>query len=236
MLSFFCLYPFFCLCIVAPPFQQAMPFLNQIWCRVFFPLSFLRVVTKGREHLRHPGPVVFVANHGSFLDIAHLTYILPGFPAFLGKASLGRVPVFGYFFRNLHVVVERGSQQGRVKALNASRRLLEKGRSLVVFPEGSINSGIQPGLAPFKDGAFRLAVESGVPVVPVTLCFNWFVLPDDGRWLPNFYFCKAVIHAPVNPAGFTKETPESLRDKVWEQISRTLLEENQGLVARTETE
>lgn len=231
-LSFLCLYPFFCLCIAVPSFQRAMPFLNQLWCRVFFPLSFLRVVTRGKKHLHHRGPVVYVANHGSFLDIAHLTYILPGFPAFMGKASLGRLPVFGFFFRNLHVVVERGSQQGRIKALKDSRRLLETGRSLVVFPEGSIHSKIQPGLAPFKDGAFRLAIESAVPVVPVTLCYNWYVLPDDGRWLPNFYFCKAVVHEPLDPAAFPPDDPGYLRDRVWEQIARTLQQENYPLTGR----
>jgi len=210
-----------------------MAFFNQIWCLLFFSFSFLRVKTEGEENLSRGKAVVYVSNHGSFLDIPLLTYILPGFPAFMGKASLGKIPVFGYMFRNLHIVVDRGSSQGRLQALKTSRKKLSKGRSIVIFPEGSIHSAIQPGLFDFKDGAFKLAIERQVPVVPITICYNWFILPDDGKWLPNFYVCKSIVHPPVSTEGLTEKDGESLKAIVYHQIQQCLERENKVFTAKT---
>lgn len=232
LLGFIFLFPFFCLCIWFPRLEPAMAFFNQLWCLLFFPMALLRVKTIGKENIPRGRSVVYASNHGSFLDIPLLTYILPGFPAFMGKASLGRIPVFGYMFRNLHIVVERGSAQGRAKALKLSRKKLSKGRSIIIFPEGSIHHVIQPGLADFKDGAFKLAIQKQVPIVPVTICFNWFILADDGRWLPNFYFCKTIIHPPIETKGVAEDQSGQIRDQVHSLISATLTLENEPLLRK----
>ena len=195
-------------------------------------MAFLRVKTSGKKLIPKNQAVVFVSNHGSFLDIPLLTYILPGFPAFMGKASLGRIPVFGFMFRNLHVVVERSSSGGRALALKMSRKKLSKGRSLIIFPEGSIHSKIQPGLAEFKDGAFKIAIQKQVPIVPVTICYNWFILPDDGRWLPNFFHCETIIHEPIITLGFTENDSERVKNEVYELIASTLAEKNKSLITK----
>ena len=233
LLGFLLLFPFFCLCIWIRRWEPAMAFFNQIWCLLFFTFSFIRVKTLGKKNIPRGTAVIYVSNHGSFLDIPLLTYILPGFPAFMGKASLGKVPVFGYMFRNLHIVVDRGSSQGRSKALKASRKKLAKGRSIIIFPEGSIHQNIQPGLFDFKDGAFKLAIERQVPIVPVTICFNWFILPDDGKWLPNFYVCKSIIHPSVSTIGLTEKDCESLKNTIHKQINDCLLAENQVFLTKT---
>jgi len=236
LVGFFLLYPFFCICIWFPRLEPAMAFFNQIWCLIFFPMSFIRVKTIGKCNIPAGRPVVYASNHGSFLDIPLLTYILPGFPAFMGKASLGRIPVFGYMFRHLHIVVERKSPRGRALALKLSRKKLSKGRSIIIFPEGSIHHKIQPGIADFKDGAFNLAIQKQVPIVPVTICFNWFILPDDGRWLPNFYFCKTIIHPPIETKGVSEDQSGQIRDQVHSLISQTLAIENQQLLRKLQHE
>lgn len=195
-------------------------------------MAFLRVKTTGKEHIPKNQPVIYCSNHGSFLDIPLLTYVLPGFPAFMGKASLGRIPVFGFMFRNLHIVVERGSAQGRAKALKQSRKMIRKGRSIIVFPEGSIHHRIQPGLADFKDGAFKLAIQTGAQIVPVTICFNWFILPDDGRWLPNFYYCKTIIHPPIPTFGIEEMEWAKLKEQTFEAIEKSLKSENESLIIK----
>lgn len=208
-----------------------MPVLNQIWCLVFFPLSFLRVKTEQEPNkLSENEPVIYVSNHGSYLDIPLLTYILPGFPAFLGKASLARIPMFGYMFRHLHITVERGSNHGRAKAFQLCSRNLAKGRSIIIFPEGSISHKIQPGLGEFKDGAFRLAIQNEVPIIPITICYNWYILPDDGHWLPNFYRCEAVIHKPIHTRGLTEADCQKLSYRVYDVINETLAQRNEKLL------
>ena len=220
-LGFFILFPFFCLCIWLPSLRFLMPGLNQFWCWLFFPAAFLKVKTIGRQHLPK-GPCIFVSNHASFLDIPLLTYILPGFPAFMGKSSLSRIPLFGYMFRNLHIVVQRNSARGRAKAMQDSLFCLQQGRSVVIFPEGGIHHRIQPGVADFKDGAFSLAVQTGFPVVPLTICHNWYILPDDGKWLPRNGTCKSIIHQPVEVKAMTEKDVPGLRDHCRNLISDSL--------------
>ncbi len=236
LIGFVILFPFFSFCIWQKRFEHWMAFFNQIWCLIFFPMALLRVKTIGRDQIPKNQAVVFVSNHGSFLDIPLLTYILPGFPAFMGKASLGRIPVFGFMFRNLHVVVERSSSAGRALALKMSRKKLSRGRSLIIFPEGSIHSNIQPGLSEFKDGAFKIAIQKQVPIVPVTICYNWFILPDDGRWLPNFHFCETIIHEPIFTTGLTDADSENIKSTVYELISNTLKEKNIELINKISNE
>lgn len=235
MVGFFILYPYFVLSIWVPFFQKGMGAANQLWCWLFFPMSFLRVRVLGRENLPKNGQVVFVANHGSYLDIPLLTYVLPGFPAFMGKASLGRIPLFGYMFRNLHIVVERGSAKGRAKAMKASQRMIEQGRSIVMFPEGSIRHSIQPGVANFKDGAFRIAVQTERPLVPICISFNWYILPDDGKWLPNFYHCEVVILPTIQTEGLGESHVEQLKDQCREAILTTLQQRNEKLTPTYES-
>lgn len=232
-LSFLILYPFFLVCIWIPLTRKMMAVLNRIWCLFFFPVSFLRVRTQLEPSRSYgSGPVIYVSNHGSYLDIPLLTFILPGFPAFLGKASLGTIPMFGYMFRNLHITVERGSNQGRAKAFQQCSRSLATGRSIVIFPEGSIHHKLQPGLADFKDGAFRLAIQNEVPIVPITICHNWYILPDDGRWLPNYYTCEAVIHKPILTKGLKESDCQKLSYRVSQVIGETLKQRNEELIQK----
>ena len=221
LLGFLLLFPFFSLCILVPATRILMPALNQIWCWIFFPMAFLRVKTLGKKHLPE-GPCIYISNHGSYLDIPLLTYVLPGFPAFMGKASLGRIPVFGFMFRNLHIVVDRNSSRGRAKALKDSLEILRNQRSIVIFPEGSIHHQLQPGLAAFKDGAFSLAIQTGLPLVPITICHNWYILPDDGHWLPRHGECKTIIHPAIPTKNLDEKDLSSLKEQCHSIISESL--------------
>lgn len=221
-IGFFILFPFFCLCIWVPPFRILMPALNEFWCWLFFPAAFLRVSTIGKKHLQRK-PCVYVSNHASYLDIPLLTYILPGFPAFMGKSSLARIPLFGFMFRKLHIVVERNSSRGRAKAMQDTLDCLKAGRSVVIFPEGGIHHKLQPGVADFKDGAFSLAIQTGLPLVPITICHNWYILPDDGKWLPRNGTCKSIVHNPIFTDGMSEKDIPRLREQVRNIIQESLL-------------
>jgi 1-acyl-sn-glycerol-3-phosphate acyltransferase len=225
VLGFFLLLPFFSLCIFIPALRVIMPALNTLWCLLFFPMAFLRVKTIGKQHIPE-GPCIYIANHGSYMDIPLLTYVLPGFPAFMGKSSLGKIPLFGFMFRNLHIVVERNSSRGRAKAMKDSFEMLKNNRSIVIFPEGGIHHRIQPGVAEFKEGAFSLAVQTGLPLVPVTICHNWYILPDDGHWLPRNGVCKSIIHKAISTKNRSEKDIPALRDSCRQIIAESLEKEN----------
>ncbi len=148
------------------------------------------------------------------MDIPVLTKVLPGFICFMGKDSLAKLPLFGYMFRNLHITVNRRSASDRYKSIQLCYDKLEEGRPVVIFPEGTTNQKQMPSLQPFKDGAFRIAIQKQLPVVPVTLPFNGIILPDDKSFTAGFHKAVAVMHEPISTIGMKEADADILRERV----------------------
>ncbi len=193
--------------------------IYQGWARAVFTLCGIHLKKQGFEQLNTiSDPVILCPNHSSYFDIPLLYHVLPATVAFMGKSELGRLPVFGYCFRQVHISVNRKSPKGKAKSLEKAREMLKKGRSVVIFPEGTIEASIQPGLLPFKDGAFKLAIEEQVPIIPVVMPYNWIFMPDDGRFLPRRAALEIKLLEPILPE--KEADPNHLKLKV-----RALLEE-----------
>ena len=216
--TFLMLYPFFMLFVWVKPLQMLTVPLNKIWSLVFFPFSFIRVTVTRKFRPTWSGTYVYCANHTSYLDIPLLTYLLPGFICFMGKASLAKVPLFGVMFRGLHITVDRRSRQDRYRSMKDGLQKLEAGRPVIVFPEGHTNTQAQPSLLPFKDGAFRMAIEKQVPIVPLTIPYNGIILPDDGSLIARFHRAHLVIHEPIETKGLTENDIERLKEQVYSVI------------------
>jgi 1-acyl-sn-glycerol-3-phosphate acyltransferase len=133
-----------------------------------------------RYRLAHEGPMVLAANHGSDLDIP-LTFLASPRPVvFMGKAELLKLPLFGYFFKQTSIPVDRSSFSGRKQAMIDANQRIKDGYSVCIYPEG----GIPPQeylLRGFKAGAFKLAVDNNVPVVLMSIYQNKFRLGDWGE-------------------------------------------------------
>lgn len=91
---------------------------------------------------------------------------------FLGKVELARIPLFGYFYRRTCILVDRGSQKSRMDAFAEAQRRLKQGNSICIFPEGGVPHDESMELAIFKDGAFRLAIDHQIPIVPLVFHDN----------------------------------------------------------------
>jgi 1-acyl-sn-glycerol-3-phosphate acyltransferase len=219
---FMILFPFFFLFLQRPQWYRAAHYLNRLWGHLFFPISFLPITTEFRSRLEEDQTYVFCANHTSYLDIAAMGVVLRKYYAFIGKASIAKVPLFGYMFRRLHIPVNRESRSSGFEVVQRAIHMLHHGRSIVIFPEGGIKSKHLPRLAPFKDGAFRMAIQAQVPVVPITFPWNWLILPDDGKLLFRRHAIKAIIHEPIPTAGLTMEDVDSLRKRTFEVIEAEL--------------
>jgi 1-acyl-sn-glycerol-3-phosphate acyltransferase len=147
---------------------------------------------------------------------------------FVGKSSLGKIPLFGYMFRNLHIAVDRSSLKSRGESIIKTKQALEEGSSVVMFPEGGITSPAPPKMGRFKDSAFKIAIEKQIPVIPVTLSYNHLILPYDGRLLLKNKKARAVIHPPISVDEMDKQSVTELRDACFNVIQHQLLEDDKN--------
>ena len=163
--------------------------------RVYLWLSGIRLEIKGAEHLGDTrGPFVFVANHASYLDPIPVMASLPNDYAFVVKSEAASWPLFGRFIKKLgHLPVKRTLADESAKSTDEMRDLLDQGRSVVLFPEGTFS--YVTGIRPFKLGAFKLAAESSCPLVPIALLGTrrWL---RDGTWMPRPSRLEVVIGEP----------------------------------------
>ncbi len=205
--------------------QRWLHALNRGWSKFQLRMYLAPVEIRGEPHpLAVRGQaVIFCANHSSYIDIPVLFDAIPGFTNIIGKAALGRVPLWGRIFRSTYITVDRHSPVSRGRSVVESGRSLRAGRDLIVFPEGSI--GKQPGrtLLLFKDGAFRLAIEQQMPIVPVTMPYNHRFFPDlGGRLRLRRHRFLTVFHPPIHTTGLTLNDLPALRERVRAAIESAL--------------
>ena len=139
-----------------------------LWSWIFSKLTFIRYKFFGRENFRKGKAYIYVSNHTSFLDIPGLTMLLPGQFRPLAKKELLKIPVFGWIAKSAAIIVDRSSHESRKKSMDRLKLFLHDGISILIFAEGTQNR-TDNILQPFKDGAFRMAVDTQQPVLPIVV-------------------------------------------------------------------
>jgi 1-acyl-sn-glycerol-3-phosphate acyltransferase len=170
-------------------------------------------------------PYVICCNHGSYLDIIQMYNVVPDYFLFMGKYELLKWPLFNIFFRDMNIAVNRGSRIEAAKAFRRAAQAIDRGTSIAIFPEGTIPDHA-PRMKPFKDGAFRLAIEKQVPIVPITFLDHWrlFGEPENLTSRARPGIARAVVHPAIHTKGLTEADLVALRRKVYEVIEGPLLE------------
>jgi 1-acyl-sn-glycerol-3-phosphate acyltransferase len=149
------------------------------WNRWLVRAAGVRVVTHGMERIAAPTPRVLVANHVSWFDVFALATALPRF-AFVAKAELERVPLFGRAARSTGTVfIARENRKAAFAVYEKAAERIRAGATVVIFPEGTRGHGY--ALRPFKKGPFVLAIAAGAPVVPVLVYGTVAIHPRGGR-------------------------------------------------------
>ncbi len=192
--------------------------------------SFLCTVTAGvffnfefEKKLNPEQTYIYCANHNSNLDIVLFCLLAKGRFHFMGKEELMKNPVLGMFFRTIDIAVSRESKISAFRAFKKAGENLEKGMSLIIFPEGRIDDQYPPVLHEFKNGPFRLAIEKNIPIVPVSSMNVWKIMWDDGLkhgtrpGVGNIY-----IHEPISTQILGVESAEQLRQEVFNKINSKL--------------
>lgn len=157
---------------------------------------------------------VICANHTSSLDITALMAVCDIDFSFMGKAELLENKVTSLFFKTIDIPVNRSSKISSFRAFKKAQVLLESGKSVALFPEGGIGSAFPPQLGEFKIGAFKLAMDSNVPILPVIIHDAWKLCWDDGVYYGTSPGkCQITVLTPIEPKSFL--TTEELRDEVY---------------------
>ncbi|MDE6332147.1 MAG: 1-acyl-sn-glycerol-3-phosphate acyltransferase, partial [Muribaculaceae bacterium] len=165
------------------------------WARCWCWLAFIRVSVRGRENIKDKQSYVFVANHQSAYDIFSIYGFLGHQFRWMMKKSLERIPLVGYACRVAgHIYVDKHSPAAVRQTMETAEKRLSHGMSVVVFPEGSRTK--DGHIHAFRRGAYMLAMEFGLPVVPVTVDGAFDVLPPDAMLMRPGRIT-LTIHPPI---------------------------------------
>jgi 1-acyl-sn-glycerol-3-phosphate acyltransferase len=187
----------------------------QWWARLILATTGVRTERRGANLPPEHESVIFVANHSSIYDIPILFATLPRQLRIIAKAALGYVPFIGWHLRRTgHLLVDRDNPGASV--FKRMQRMVRQGASLVVFPEASRTSDGR--LKKFKGGIFLLAIENGLPLVPVSIVGSRLVMPK-GRLMTCPASVYVTIHDPIQTVGLRREDARALADRVREIVA-----------------
>ena len=191
------------------------------WSRGILHVTGARMTVEGQENIP-AGPCVFVGNHRSYYDIPILLTALDAPHGILAKEELEKIPLLNRWMKLLGCVfVQRDDVRASVRALNDATAIVEGGRSFVIFPEGTRYKGEEGGAGEFKAGAFRIAVKTSAPVVPVAVTGARALFESNGnRCRPGSVRIK--IMPPIQTAGMSKAEQKQLPDAVRQSILAAL--------------
>jgi 1-acyl-sn-glycerol-3-phosphate acyltransferase len=190
--------------------------LKRFWARCISIFSFVfPKVIYTKEKYKLPKPCVIVGNHTSYLDICYSPFYIDHTAIYMGKYELMKIPLFGNFFKYMDIPVNRKSVTDAHKAFTKAGEMIDKGVSMVIYPEGAISS--EGKLKPFKNGAFKLAIDKQVPIIPVVNVNNWRYLQNGGFFKSNGRPGRPIIVVgePIITKGLTIENLNELKEKVF---------------------
>lgn len=186
-----------------------------IWGKMWCWLNFVTVSVKGRDNVDPKTSYVFVANHQGAFDIFSVYGFLGHDFKWMMKKSLRRIPFVGYScYKAGHIFVDHSSRAAVKHTMEQAEKSLRGGASLVVFPEGARSH--DGHMRPFKRGAYQLALEFSLPLVPVSISGAFEVMPRSAR-LPRWGHIELTIHRPI-----AAPTNEEARAQVMQQTAETI--------------
>ena len=197
--------------------------LCRIWGHLWFPLIFIFQKRMYEAPHDKKKPYIFVTNHISYLDAAIIPNAFSQSIRPLGKVEMGKIPVFGFIYRNAIVTVDRSSSANRMKSVRILKSLLGKGISVLVFPEGTFNMGTTP-LKEFYDGAFRIAIETQTPIKPVLFLDAYRRMPYERLLSLNPGRNRILYMDEVPVEGLTTADVGKLKSNVYALMEKKLIE------------
>ncbi|MBL0356819.1 MAG: 1-acyl-sn-glycerol-3-phosphate acyltransferase [Chitinophagaceae bacterium] len=209
--------------------------LCQLWADTLFPFFLMHHTNYFEVPHDRNRQYVFVFNHISFIDIPIIMKaIRKQHFRILGKAELGKVPIFGFLYRKAVVMVDRSSPANRAQSVRQLKSVISKGISVVISPEGTFNMTHHP-LKEFYDGAFRVAIETQTPIKPILFLDAWDRLRYDSIFSLTPGRSRAVYLDEISVKGLTLDDTKMLKEKVYKIMEEKLIHYKAGWIKPTDS-
>ena len=197
----------------------------RIWGKATLIASGFYYTVERETKLEKGKSYMFVANHTSVTDILLMLAVVKQPFVFVGKAELAKFPIFGYFYKRTCILVDRANSKSRMAVFERAQKRLNSGLSICIFPEGGVPNDETIVLDEFKDGAFRLAIEHQIAIVPLTFADN------KKRFSYTFFsggpgIMRVKVHQPIPTLGKTLNDKKEIKDETRTVIYHQLLKFN----------
>ncbi|MEO8932888.1 MAG: lysophospholipid acyltransferase family protein [Xanthomarina sp.] len=214
------LFPFLFISIIKESWYPYFFRLARLWAKIILcGMGFVWKIEQ-EQILESNKSYMFVANHTSMADIMLMLVSVKNPFVFVGKKELSKIPLFGFFYKRTCILVDRNSESSRKAVFLRAQKRLKQGLSICIFPEGGVPDE-ELVLDTFKDGAFRLAINHQIPIVPMTFL--------DNKKRFSYTFCsgspgkmRVKIHPFIETEGLTIKETKDLNSKARTIILKTL--------------
>lgn len=216
----FIMFPFLILSILSEKGYPYFFVMARIWAKfILFGMGFYYKVESEQAIDEHKSYMI-VANHTSMTDIMLMLAIVKNPFVFVGKQELARIPIFGFFYKRTCILVDRKNSQSRMAVFTKAHKRIERGLSVCIFPEGGVPDDESILLDHFKEGAFKLAIQHQIPILPISF-------GDNKERFPYTFFAgtpgimRVKIHRPIE----TTDKDESHRKTIRESVRNTIYQQ-----------
>lgn len=217
LLAILLLFPFIFITSLTSKWYRSFFFFARVWAWMVLLLSGLIPKVKWQQKPSATGQYIIAPNHSSLADIMITLAIFPNCFLFIGKKELAKMPLFGYFYKRTNLLVDRKSMRSRIEVFDRASEKIKEGFGVCVYPEGMVPRDEATTLADFKNGAFKLAAENNIPIIPVSifdgkrrLPFSWV------RGCPGTI--RVTVHPFLEPSEMSIPIQESLKIKCYTTI------------------
>jgi 1-acyl-sn-glycerol-3-phosphate acyltransferase len=197
--------------------------MARIWAKfILFGMGFYYKIER-EQKLEKGKSYMIVANHTSMSDIMLMLAVVRNPFVFVGKKELSKIPLFGFFYKRTCILVDRNSSKSKNEVFKRAQNRLNQGLSICIFPEGGVPDDETILLDEFKDGAFRLAIDHQIPIVPIVFADNkerfsyTFLSGSPGKM-------RVKVFSFIETKGLEAENRKDLRDQTRQLIYKGLLQ------------
>lgn len=215
------LFPFLLIATLKESWYPVFFKLARIWAKfILFGMGFY-VKVKKESKIVYGKSYMFVANHSSMTDIMLMLAIEKNPFVFVGKKELAKIPLFGFFYKRTCILVDRNSSQSKKNVFTSAQKRLNSGLSICIFPEGGVFDNCDL-VCDFKNGAFRLAIEHQIPIVPMTFADNLKRFPYAFLAGGSPGKMRVTIHKPIETTDLDLSDRNKVKDATRNLIYKEL--------------